>query len=407
MLCATNSSPDNDALDAVCSKPKHENQVEVSISFIDRVVLSTAHFIFYCYHCVQSVSSNAFNFRCPYHWDGWKHRREIECAMTQKEMYELELTIQNLLRCKNPLKKTMEEIQALPFHSKSTQNSITKITHCQQSETWDCGVACIQMIMRWVAEDVEVHSSSTSHHNNCDANDFESRYGHSSPLSIDEKCRKKWMLKTLGTNSIWTIDLVVLLEKILAMRDKEKNSADFSTESAIHKGNDIDLTYLFCSRNLGVDELYEGFNYYKQSFRTDEDRVKKLFTLSRDGGLSTFRALYLDINFVLYLVSRENCVAIVLLDGNLLFNGGSDSKSKRVKLFSGHYVILCGISFDKEDIIQAETTGEEKGARYCMVLKNPGSTNATDFVTPLQFERAWRAKGTDHDIVFINAQSTT
>jgi len=394
----------NDAIDQACSQPRHENQEEIFPFFLDGMFRSAAHFIVYCYHCVQSASSDAFKFVYPYRWDRWKHSRETDYSMTQKEMDELECAIQNLLRCKNPLKKSMEEIQALPFHSKSTHNSITRITHCQQSETWDCGVACVQMIVRWVMEDRALVSKSKTHRINCNATNVESRYGHSSPFSA---CEKEWMLKTLGTHSIWTIDLVVLFEKIFLTKVKEDNSVDIPEEFATYKRKGMGISYLFCSRNLGVDESYEGLNYYKKSFRTDEDRVKKLFTLAKDYGLSMFRTLYLDLNFVLYLVSRETCVAIVLLDGSLLCSEDRVSESKHLKLFSGHYVILCGISFDEVDIIKAETTGEGKGARYCMVLKNPGSTNETDFVTPLQFERAWRAIGTDNDIVFIDAHSTT
>jgi len=380
-------SPPN-ALDQTYPQQKQKYHEKLSTSLIYGAFKSVTTIVVKCYRYVQSTSSDSLSI-CSDQIDG-RHEQEKEFTMTAKEMEELKDAMQTFLRCQRPM-KTMEEIRASPFQSNFTHNSITRINHCEQSETWDCGVACLLMILRWL-NDLDLSLTGSLQPDNEVCIDFDQ----SCPLSEAEIDEKKWMLETLGTESIWTIDLIFLLDKLILRKKRKKNREGRGT---------ADASYLFCSSNLGVNESYRGFNFYKQTFREDEDRVKKLFRMTCDSGFSLVRTFYLDLNFVLYLVTRENCVAIVLLDDNLLGNG-MFSSNKELKLFTGHFVILCGISFNKADITQAEAYGVGKGSRYCMVLKNPGNSQATVFVTPLQFERAWRAEGTDHDIVFINAHTS-
>ena len=118
------------------------------------------------------------------------------------------------------------------------------------------------------------------------------------------------------------------------------------------------------------------------------------------------------------VVGRKNVVAIVLLDNRILTNISNATApiaNTTTTSYSGHYAILCGISFDKNDIDYArlkssspqhenendDDDDDDDRPEYVMVLKNPGTCRKTELVTPEIFEKAWRAKGTDEDVIFI------
>ena len=211
--------------------------------------------------------------------------------------------------------------------------NVTNIKHCRQHETWDCGVLCIQMVLRWIQRnkyecdsdyrhehehehDCDTKSSmmtsNTKHTGTCTGNDVRNRqsqststssytygqFGGSAPLTADEIQQKHIIMKALNTQSIWTIDLVVLLHNILSgdldlglNLDASVDVADVDVDVGMGEGegagigtgagiNTGPVSYLFCSNNMGVDSIYRGFNYYQKSFRRDERRVRKLFQLA-------------------------------------------------------------------------------------------------------------------------------
>ena len=213
----------------------------------------------------------------------------------------------------------------------------TNLIHVRQGEQWDCGITCIQMAMAWLRPD-----------------------GHES---------REWMLKTIGTESIWSIDLIYLLSKLLK---KEEAS------------------YLLSSKTLGVDETHGVLGYYKKAFSQDEVRVRQRFEEARRAGLPLLCLKHLSLSQVIRLVSRDDCIAIVLLDNSIL-------RQRVGATYAGHYVILSGISFQRNHLNLADV----KRLRFCMVIKNPARSATTTYVRPSLFEAAWRANGTDDDILFV------
>ena len=122
---------------------------------------------------------------------------------------------------------------------------------------------------------------------------------------------------------------------------------------------------------------------------------------------------HMSLNILIDLVSRENVLAIVLLD-NTIFNqqntmakGGASSNDDDQSdiSYSGHYVVLCGVSRDENDInislMNSQRRDDSETPRYCLVIKNPGVWKETQFVTPSLFEASWRTKGTDEDIILV------
>lgn len=248
----------------------------------------------------------------------------------------------------------------------------TQITHIKQVDAWDCGLACIQMVIGWLNNDT------------CN-------------ITQEEKeVQREWMMSSVKAKSLWTIDLVVLLQNML----------DLDTSN-----NLTSSSYLFCSKQFGIDESYNNFHYYKDAFSEDEIRVKSLFEKAEHQSLPLMQVSHMSLNILIDLVSRENVVAIVLLDNtifnhqNNMANGEATSNDDQPDIsYSGHYVVLCGVSRDKNDInlsIMNSQRDDSETHSYCLVIKNPGVWKETQFVTPSLFETSWRAKGTDEDIILV------
>lgn len=279
------------------------------------------------------------------------------------------------------------------------------------------------MIQRWLNDLTGTHCHSTENV----MHDTGAKYGHSEDLTIDEIACRESMMNELGTSSVWTIDLVILLNNLITKRydTSEKRKPSF----------------LFCSRNLSVDQSYFQFTYYKDAFESDTSRVINRFKIAEKLNLPTLSVPQgIRLNHVLDVISNRNCVAIALLDNNILMNPDrsdipekntstnetqSESKlpieevfNKKVdnevvcreiiesqQLYTGHYIVLCGISIDPVDVAEAKKKVKHQQHRsecsFCLVIKNPGISKCVDFVTPDHFEQAWRASGTDQDMIFI------
>lgn len=225
-----------------------------------------------------------------------------------------------------------------PISNHMCHDAPTQLVHVKQGELWDCGIACVQMVMMWIRTDGCCESRET-------------------------------MLQVIGTESIWSIDLIYLLATII-----QKDEAAF----------------MLCSNTFGVDQRHRALGYYQRAFHQDEVRVNQRFQEAARSGWPVLCLKYLSLAQVVRLISREDCIAIVLLDNSIL--------RKRVgSTYAGHYVILCGISFQPEHLARVDGTM----SKYCMVIKNPAISEETSYICPSGFEEAWRATGTDEDILFV------
>jgi hypothetical protein len=162
-------------------------------------------------------------------------------------------------------------------------------------------------------------------------------------------------------------------------------------------------TYVFCSSNFGVDESYNKLHYYRDAFSADEVRVKKLFNKAEKQNLPLMQVHHMSLNVLISLVSREDVVAIVLVDNNIFTQ--QDKNQTENLSYSGHYVVLIGISTGKNDVqiskMNSQTEDDTELYNYCLVVKNPGVYKEIQFVSPTLFEKSWRAKGTDEDVILI------
>ena len=290
-----------------------------------------------------------------------RNSSKIPAAVSIEVTDDEEVTIQEQLIHRLRIKS---KASLVPFQVRKlvkNANASRQIRHIHQAGTWDCGLACLQMVIYWLD-----HNSK-----------------HAKSPDNQEKHRK-WMMDFVETKSLWTIDLVILLQHML----QEASSSS---------------TYVFCSSNFGVDESYTNLHYYRDAFSADEIRVRKLFNIAEKQNVPLMQVHHMSLNVLISLVSRENVVAIVLVDNNIFTQ--QDKNQPEDSSYSGHYVVLVGISTDKNDVqmskMNSQTEDDTELNNYCLVIKNPGVYKEIQFVTPTLFEKSWRAKGTDEDVILI------
>lgn len=291
------------------------------------------------------------------------------------------------------------------------------------------GLACTQMIFQWLKygsiDDLEhLHIGGDSQPSTKNA-----------AADQENTNEKTWMLDFVQTESIWTIDLLVLLQHVHSYTNniinatRKEGTTDGRSESTDktecvhsccqkqstcpHQVDSFPLrqlasswSYLFCSTKFGVDESYTKLGYYKDAFASDEHRVKDLFDMAQKQNLPLLQTSHLSLEVLVEVVARKNVVAIVLLDNRIL----RDNNTSPTSSYSGHYVIVCGISTCENDVQYAQINDlsdreEDSNHNFCMVLKNPGVWKQTEYVTPSRFEKAWRATGTDEDVIFVAKHS--
>jgi len=257
------------------------------------------------------------------------------------------------------------------------------------------------MILQWLRE------SNTDNEEKDQINvDDEEKNRPQNKAAIADHLRleKNWLIEYIATESIWTIDLVMLLQLIISdginSNDEEE---EHSSTTISHE--QYTFSYLFCSTKFGVNKTYNNIGYYKGAFTSDEIRVNNLFDIAEKQVLPLLETFTtnLTLQVLVNIVSRKGVVAIVLLDNRILKN-----ESNGASTYCGHYVILCGISRDENDIkcAQVNAASEEEVRNddrydFCLVLKNPGIYKQVEYVSPCVFDKARQAKGTDQDVIFI------
>jgi hypothetical protein len=203
------------------------------------------------------------------------------------------------------------------------------IHHVHQIETWDCGIACLLMVMTFL----------------------------NVIQNIEEE--RLFMFQAVATQSIWSIDLVNIIE--------------------IYKKRNVHISYLYCSMTLQVDESHQALAFYEQAFPVDQIRVKHLLHQAQEHQWHILE-IELSISHVLEMLRRPNCIAIALIDNSILMRRVYGAQ------FSGHYIVLSGIR-------------ESDGT---LQIHNPTSRNNFDYISLQVFQQAWMAKGTDRDVIFIS-----
>jgi hypothetical protein len=237
----------------------------------------------------------------------------------------------------------------------STSTAPTLLSHVRQRQCWDCGIACLLMVAQWIYDGLDQEK-------------------------IDHYYR--YLLEQAATESVWTVDLIILLDGLLQILGKSRGK------------------FLATTTCLSVNSAWSSLNYYRKAYRRDCMRVEqRLVQMERDNLPAIQLHRLLPLSTVVKLVQRADCIAIALVDNSVLMeNIVGDDESFRFAPYSGHYVVLVGASMESDHLRMANETTRD----VCLVLYNPGvDGNAPTYLSLDHFERAWRAKGTDDDIIFV------
>lgn len=316
----------------------------------------------------------------------WNPTKLLQCC-SSIEGQEVEFTHEPVLRSEHSA--DFEDAAERLLRSNVVKGSSTGIQHIRQSDTWDCGIACLQMILRWLRKpdtDDGAYLPSSSY------------------ISPVEVLERKFLLKNAGTKSVWTVDLIMLLENLLNdQKDKDQQPS--------HKNT----TYLFCSEVMGVNSSYSTTGYYQKAFSDDSNRVMKLNEDIVNLKLPTLCPFHLEFEKLLNFITYDHCIAIVLVDNLILMKQDDDDHDETEDVvlkekndnYMGHYVVVCGISRDPDHLVSAyshreiETLSSGTNDLVCLVVVNPGIMKRVMYVRPQRLELAWRADGTDCDVIFI------
>ena len=322
----------------------------------------------------------------------------------EEEARQMSFLLRVLFNDDDEYTQTGFELQP-PGSNKRNSGKYTRITRIPQLDTWDCGIACLLMIHQWLRN--ERNEEAETIHNYSQANTLE----------------RKTILSDVGTESIWTSDLMMQLHSWKTNHKANNHWWSFVPwfeESRISK-----FTFVLASKQImGADESYRDFQYYKNAFEDDRSRVSSTFRdlLQKQVPMLQTAAKGLAMSTVIEIIEQEDCLAIILLDNNILLQGRSeksnisDSHGSKTdcRPYSGHYAILCGTSNDPKHV-EIANSGEETtcskettntSEKFCFVLCNPDPCHNRDgsnyaFVTPERLEASWRADGTDEDIIFL------
>ena len=266
------------------------------------------------------------------------------------------------------------------------------VPHVKQTYNWDCGLACVLMVVRALG--------ASAHH--CDLR------------TLRQLCR---------TTSIWTVDLAYLLRKF---------------------GADVTFTTV----TMGANPEYASESFYRDNLREDGERVDALFQNARANGITIEReSLSLDAikayagggEYIVILLVDKPKLGVKARDAMVLpptgsdesggtsggTNGGGKSGGKSagalgwlagaaartrgseaapsraapsftftngvgpLRGYTGHYIVVCGYN---------PVDGE-------FLCRDPASHVRDLIITADNLEKARRAYGTDEDILLVRNEA--
>ncbi|XP_059666339.1 guanylyl cyclase 1 isoform X2 [Cornus florida] len=168
------------------------------------------------------------------------------------------------------------------------RSHFVEVPHINQLQTWDCGLACVLMVLRTLGI------------NNCNIQE------------LGDLC---------CTTSIWTVDLAYLLQRF---------SVNFS----------------YFTVTLGANPNFSVESFYKEQLPNDLVRVDMLFQKALEAGID-IQCRSISGEDISLLILSGKYIAIALVDQFKLgrswlgdvcvsdFSGGSSG-------YTGHYVVICG-----------------------------------------------------------------
>ncbi|XP_019439422.1 PREDICTED: protein GUCD1 isoform X2 [Lupinus angustifolius] len=200
---------------------------------------------------------------------------------------ERELKVDNLSAIHSYL--FQQPSNSIDFHLPSLRHSLfNEVPHINQIYTWDCGLACVTMVLKTIGI------------NDCDIQ------------SLAELC---------CTNSIWTVDLAYLLQR-------------------------FSVTFSYFTVTYGANPNYCVESFYKEELPNDLVRVDTLFRKAMEAGID-IQCRSISGEEISVLILSGKCIAIALVDHNKLSHVWQEDDHvpgvfSNNPGYTGHYVLICG-----------------------------------------------------------------
>jgi hypothetical protein len=303
--------------------------------------------------------------------------------------------------------------------------AVLLVPHCLQTSTWDCGLACVAMVMAELS--LKVHSLMQR-----------------TPSQWRERVLHCWLElsgepsrgTTNANTSVWTVDLFFVLEAMLSevLAEAYSNNRNNVTTTATPTFAEI---VSFTTTQMEADATYRDLPYYRNGFDEDARRVNALFCAAEKRGwnvscrevplecilrdLELKRGVYICLVNLAYLACTcrtvGQCIGAASAamscgcclrgagesDGNRKrtdseedtaegrvvpsdHNGVSSCCLKRFVPYVGHYIVLVGVD----------------RARSRILYRDPAQPSGAVCSCALSwFQRARQSTGTDQDLVFV------
>ncbi|EIE26457.1 hypothetical protein COCSUDRAFT_46095 [Coccomyxa subellipsoidea C-169] len=235
--------------------------------------------------------------------------------------------------------ETLIQLGLIPKPHSHTQ----RVPHIRQVFNWDCGLACVLMVLRAAG----IHSEDFS--------------------SLRNLC---------SITSIWTVDLAYLLRRF---------------------GLEVEFTTI----TIGANPEYAKESFYREHMAEDGSRVERLFQEAAAAGITVTRRSVSCAELKERMLAGSALV-IALVDKTRLaghsvpamqappISPGLASRLGLAPSYTGHYIVICG--YDP--------------ATDRFVIKDPASAAEMNSVPCASLEAARHAYGTDEDLLLVTAPSS-
>ncbi|KAI3748776.1 hypothetical protein L6452_12104 [Arctium lappa] len=163
-----------------------------------------------------------------------------------------------------------------------------EVPHIKQSRSWDCGLACVLMVLRTLG------------------------LNHYDIQDLEDLCH---------TTSIWTVDLAYLLQK-------------------------LSIRFSYFTVTFGANPDFSVETFYKEQLANDIVRVDMLFQRSMEEGIKIERRSIKGEEIILLILSGKYIV-IALVDQCILSKPWKEDVRipqfyNGTAAYTGHYVVICG-----------------------------------------------------------------
>ena len=209
--------------------------------------------------------------------------------------------------------------------------------HVRQRSNWDCGLACVQMVLNWASKKSALNTNTNNSNENNLVASSSSICDNSSSLSSSSS--SSFCVKQIpehyydGNLPLWTIDLYVLLQELRGGHTENNSNSDITitnngTNNSDHGSIGNHVMYTSCA---GLGPHHKEIDWYERNLEEDSQRIAQLFKKAKYHSWNVIERKTDHEELKSHLESGN--IAIVLVDAYVLRenrNGNSCNNSRQI-----------------------------------------------------------------------------